>query len=55
MIKKEKRFFRFGHYVYYTMIKREKRFFSFSHYVHYTMIKRERKGFLHLVRTFSTL
>ena len=46
MMKREKRFFLFSHYVYYTMIELEKSFFLFSHYVHYTMIKRKKVFFV---------
>ena len=41
MIKIEKSFFSFSHYIHYTIIKRGKSFFSFSYYFHYAMINRK--------------
>ena len=52
MIKREKTFFTFSHYIHYAMVKREKSFFTFSQYVHYAMIKRKKSFFLfqHYIR-----
>ena len=45
MIKREKSFLSFSHYVHYTMIKREKGFFWFNHYVNYARIKKKKVFF----------
>ena len=45
MIKREKSFLSFSHYVHYTMIKREKVFFWFNHYVNYAGIKKQKVFF----------